>query len=733
MTIPVPRDQAMLYQASRELEEAVARSGLEESPDLRLRLLEGAAARIGGFDLDEFDLAVGGDARHVLLVGKVAMGLADKLAQAAEDSAIPTSLALAGLGDSNVDPVIRRRQGRYFTDSRLALDLVTSVHQRALAANSVLDPACGSGALLIAATIQLGANADQRAHFIRHVLWGVDRDARAVRAARAAVSSLTSDLDAVAKLSRRLLVADSLTAGRKWWAERSSGGFDLVVGNPPWEKLRVTRHEHALAIGHQRHYGDSYHESQIDEHMLWSDRRATVSYRDRIAAELTLQGRGESDLHKMFLELSARLTSYSGALAFLVPAGFIRNHSSGDLRRWLFQNFDIDVLVLDNRERYFGIDSRFKFIQLLATRKAKGDRTVRFRIACSKNNYNGRKIETNFSELETIQADLALPEVRDLDDWELFAKLNHTHPDFGSNEAGWQPRFHREVDMTSDRPKFKSVSNGWDDLPVIEGRMVHQHRVLAKRYVAGRGRRAEWQVQLPHEAVLRPQWLITRQDLRARTKKRVDALRAGFCDITGQTNERTVLAALIPRGVVCGNKVPTIDFCCDAQAYAWVGIANSFTFDWLARRLVTTTLNFFMLRSLPIPKWDADDQNFDAIAKASRSLASMECQNGQSGLWQLARIRARIEVLSALLYDVSVSELDQMLRDFPQVDRSQPALPGERKSTVTRDLIVASGTEWATSIQLSQAKYRVIQAQSVGAIPFLPNEHARAYKRTRSN
>ena len=73
MTIPVPRDQAMLSQASHELEEAVVRSGLEESADLRLRLLEGAAAKIGGFDLDEYDLAVGGVNRHHHLAGKVAM------------------------------------------------------------------------------------------------------------------------------------------------------------------------------------------------------------------------------------------------------------------------------------------------------------------------------------------------------------------------------------------------------------------------------------------------------------------------------------------------------------------------------------------------------------------------------------------------------------------------------------------------------------------------------------
>ena len=74
MTIPVPRDQAILSQASCELEEAVTRSGLPESPDLRLRLLEGAAARIGGFDLDEFDMAVGGINRHDPLDGKGSNG-----------------------------------------------------------------------------------------------------------------------------------------------------------------------------------------------------------------------------------------------------------------------------------------------------------------------------------------------------------------------------------------------------------------------------------------------------------------------------------------------------------------------------------------------------------------------------------------------------------------------------------------------------------------------------------
>ncbi|MCY4091472.1 MAG: N-6 DNA methylase [Caldilineaceae bacterium] len=727
MTTPIPRDQAILSQSSSELEEAVTRSGLEESPDLRIRLLEGASAKIGGFDLHEFDLAIGGIERHIQLPAAVATSLASKLAAAAKDCPIPASLAIAALGDTNVDFVARRRQGRYFTDSRLALSLASSIREQVLNATSILDPSCGAGTLLIAATLQLGTSAECKAHAIRHLLWGVDRDFLAVRAARTAIASLTDDLEAVANLSRRLLVADSLTSERAWWNKHSIGGFDLVIGNPPWERLRVTRHEHVLGTGHHRHYGDAFHHSQIDEKALLSDRKLTSTYRARISSELTLQGEGESALHRMFLELSARLTSESGALAILIPAGFIKNFGARQLREWLFRNFDVDILILDNRERYFAIDSRFKFIKLLAKRNGKKGGTVHFGTECFGSNSEKAKVKTDFGELKRIQTDLSLPEVRDLFDWKLFTRLRQMYSNFGSTESGWKPQFHREVDMTNDRPKFKNLSDDAKDLPVIEGRMVHHHRVSAKRYVSGRGRRAKWRVQALFHAPLGPQWQIGWDDLRPPIKSRTLETRAGFCDITGQTNERTVLAALIPKGVVCGNKVPTIKFSSDAQAQTWVGIANSFTFDWLTRRSITTTLNFFMLRSLPIPKWDAEGEIFRAIANATQSLADMERSGKQEGLWHVGRIRAKIEVLTASLYGVSVAEFDQMLRDFPLIDQSQPALPGEKKSTITRDLVVASSSDWASPSQMQKAENRVKQARCVGAVPYIPNEHAKIY------
>ena len=727
MTSPVPRDRELLSEASLALGEAVERSGLETCADTRLRLLEGAAAHVGGYALKLFDEAVGVLVGPRSPVAEDVSHLSWRVAEAVQDSPLPPSLALAALGDSEIEPMVRRRQGRYFTDSRLALRLASGVREEVTAAGSVLDPACGAGVLLVAAVLQVAGNAERRTHLVRRVLWGVDRDVHAVRAARAAIASLTGDVDAIASLCQRLLVTDSLTAGRVWWGERAPEGFDLVIANPPWEKLRVTRHEHALGHGHQRHYGDEYRDAEVDEEALQVDRSVNADYRRRVTAELAHQGRGESDLYKMFLELGGTLTSPSGAIAFLVPAGFVRNSGARELREWLFGDFDTDIVILDNRERYFAIDSRFKFVELLGRRRSSGESTIRFGTADAEGYGNPLRVKTSLPELRRIQRDLTLPEVKSVDDWELFTRIAHSHPRFGDLEAGWHPRFHREVDMTNDRSNFEQEPLSRDALPLIEGRMVHHHRVAAKRYVAGRGRQAEWSAQPPFQALLRPQWFIQRSALRPRVRERVGQTRAGFCDITGQTNERTVLAALIPAGVVCGNKVPTLDLASYLHAQAWVGIANSFIFDWLARRLATTTLNFFIVRDLPIPRWDDSAGGFVAVAESTEALSNLECVDGSGGLWDVARLRARIEALSASLYGVTVADLDHMLGDFPQVDGAQPPIPGEAMSTVTRDFIVASGDGWATQHQVKRASERVDLAKSHGAVPFLPNEHARMY------
>ncbi len=104
----------------------------------------------------------------------------------------------------------------------------------------VCDPALGEGAFLLAAIARLAHHlaatgmplADARAQLATRCVFGVDVDPRAVRVARAAIREATG----VAPPAHHLQAADALAL---CWADAfpavfAAGGFDVVVGNPPY-------------------------------------------------------------------------------------------------------------------------------------------------------------------------------------------------------------------------------------------------------------------------------------------------------------------------------------------------------------------------------------------------------------------------------------------------------------------------------------------------------------------
>jgi hypothetical protein len=202
--------------------------------------------------------------------------------------------------------------------------------------------------------------------------------------------------------------------------------------------------------------------------------------------------------------------------------------------------------------------------------------------------------------------------------------------------------------------------------------------------------------------------------------------RVGFCDITGQTNERTLLASRIPANVVCGNKVPTILFqdAPDQRNWGdcWLGIVNSFVFDWIVRRVVTTTVNYFLLLDLPMPPVDPHSPQGNAIA----AMVNRIYESGASG-WKLAELRAELEARVLEAYGQPCRALALILDDFPLLDRGAPPLPGESRSTVTRDLVLLRAMQHlrqGSKSERTALERRVEMAREAGAIPFIPSHFA---------
>lgn len=114
-------------------------------------------------------------------------------------------------------------------------------------------------------------------------------------------------------------VHDSLLCGLLGWKDVARDGFDVVVANPPWEKIKLTRHEFIQADGVDRHYGKGY--DAFDQELYETERHKVLSYGAQLAEKYATLNSGEPDLYTAFSELFLQLVKAGVRFAPYCPPG----------------------------------------------------------------------------------------------------------------------------------------------------------------------------------------------------------------------------------------------------------------------------------------------------------------------------------------------------------------------------------------------------------------------------
>lgn len=721
MSAPPPLERVLLAEADQ-----ILARGSQGAPGdqyfRRLDILDAAAALIGGFDLAAYR-------RKCLLTeprltAGEAAALAEPVVAQIGRTPIQPALALSALAREPLSKQETRTAGAHYTDFRLALLIGRLAAELNEHQAPILDPASGSGMLLAAASIAACEAGQPTARWLAEKVIAADQSANALRGAQLSLGSLTDDVCAIAEMTSRWLHGDSLLRPLSEWRTTIGGELGVIVANPPWEKLKVLRHEHEVASGVARHYGAVHSdEAGTDLHHA----RARVrQYANAITSRYSLAGRGETDLFVAFTQMMIELADGDAGIAALLPAGLIRSKSTEPVRQLLLDRFgQVSFAVFDNKQRFFEIDTRFKFVAMTAQQSCPGGFST-VRIGYGQSSASGCETgplsTINRKVLERIRPDLSIPEVGSVEEWELFQRMTMAGQSWSAKSSPWWPRMVREVDMTRERPAFSEYSTA-SSVPLIEGRMVHQFRFGAKVYVEGSGRRATWAPVPLGTTSIGPQFWIGRADLPAAARERVETIRAGFCDIAGQTNERSMMAAIIPAGVACGNKVPTVSFPNlpgEETLDLWCGMVNSFAFDWMLRRVLTTTVNYFLLQSVPLPPLLPSTLPGRGVALDSRQVSALSASGSDDTAMEVAELRRSIDLACFRAYGLSGADAALVLSDFPSLDRGEPPLPGERQSTVTSDFILSAieGPRQQTHAE------RAMVALSLGAKPYRPSQSA---------
>lgn len=490
------------------------------------------------------------------------------------------------------------------------------------------------------------------------------------------------------------------------------GGFDAIITNPPWEVFKPNAKEFF------EKYSDvvtkktmSIKEFEKEQKSLLKDKDLLDAWQDylsgfpyvsawfrsapQFANQISIidgkKAGSDVNLYKLFAEQSFRLLRQGGYCGIIIPSGIYTDLGSKQLREMLFGETRIDALFGFSNEKYIfeSVHHAFKFCILTFE---KGHATETFRAAFRINPREAvlpDRIEA-FLHTPDEHVSLSVPLIRRLSPdslsvMEFKAAVDVTiaekmlcFPLLGETKKGtWNVRFTREFDMTNDSHLFKT-SPGDDRLPLYEGKMIwHFNHKFAE-----------------------PRYWVNERESRAAVLGRIEdngqlvdyqTYRLGFRDIASNTNERTLVSSIIPPSFH-GNKIPTVcvfddlgerQITNDDQLFLMVFL-NSLALDYVIRMRVTTTLNFFYLYQLPVPRMNAKHPavqpiveraarlvctapEFDDLATEIFGKGKTSRHIGATEPSERVRLRAELDALVAHLYGLTESEFTHILSTFPLV------------------------------------------------------------------
>jgi hypothetical protein len=499
---------------------------------------------------------------------------------------------------------------------------------------------------------------------------------------------------------------------------QGGGGFDCVLGNPPWEKIKPDRKEfYGRADVLIRAYTGGELDARIreleqahpelrDAFDRYAERLKTLasclkSGGDYRYVDWEVNGRstgGDPDLFKFFLERAYQVLKPGGRLGYLVPSALYNNEGCTGLRHLLLDEMQVERFYgFENRKKIFNIHSSYKFVCLVAKKQAPtGD--AEFRATFMRHELGelesgpptGVEVLIRRSELERLSpGTLAFLEYRAERDRELVLTMygllpgQTPRPLLGDKGPGaWNVRFYREFDMTNDRDLWTKR----------DGRLYTPREICGLDWPADRSipfaevraAMAEQGFWPLYEGKHIEQFLVDIKpidrwvSLEAAEKKGNPPSpepKLVFRDIASNTNERTCIAAVLPERSCAGNTLATLEVPTLDQRIAGA-VMNSFAFDFLTRvRTAGTHLNWTYISRVAVPPM-ADCRAIPAIPTVSAGLPAPWQAGGAepperderyfAAVWQANRAVAQA-------YGLTAEDLEHILSTFPVFARKRPA------------------------------------------------------------
>jgi hypothetical protein len=576
----------------------------------------------------------------------------------------------------------RKTGGSYYTPAALVDCLLDSAlepileealawpdPEAALLRMRICDPACGSGRFLVAAGRRLAARlasgswrkppvdvAQQtgglRPPLALECLYGADSDPLAVLLCKMSLWLESAEPGrAMTFLDEHIRCGDSL-ADETFLPDT----FDVVLTNPPWERLKVQEKEWFAArcpavaaatnAAARKRLIRSLKEEQpalFAEYREAVRRAAAASRRLRKSGRFPLSARGDLNAYGPFVELSRALLREGGRAGLVVPSGLATDDTMKDLFQDLLRRGHlVSWYDFHNRGRLFpGVQGNVKFgLLTLSTSWPCDHFTTAAQLATpAELGEPGRLIRLSAAAVERLNPNtLHCPTFASASDAALVGRLHDRFPVLVRERPlvnPWGLRLRTPLHMTNEAARFRTARSlrrgGWTliegnvfcrgaapgeglYLPLYEAKLVQpfNHRAATFAGVGesiryrthARARPLSVEELADTRSVVLPRYWVPESLVQAHQ----GAAAWFLCfrnAISAVADSRSLVAAVVPRAGV-GNSLLLIEGLDGRGACLLLALLNSFILDYVLRQKASGgNLNFHVLRQLPVPAPEA--------------------------------------------------------------------------------------------------------------------------------
>jgi hypothetical protein len=513
------------------------------------------------------------------------------------------------------------------------------------------------------------------------------------------------------------------------------GGFDVVLGNPPWERIKLEEKQWFAtprpdiasapnAATRRRMIAALKTEDPALYAAFLDDRRQAEgeSHFVRDSGRYPLCGRGDVNTYAIFAETNRLILGGTGRVGCIVPSGIAIDDTTKFFFQDLMESKSLASLYdFENREAIFpSVHRSYKFCLLtitgLSSPSSKGADFVFFAHQTKDMQEKERHFTLTAKDLALLNPNTrTCPIFRFNRDAEITKAIYRRVPvlikEGQPGENSWSIHFFRMFDMANDSELFRTYeqleSAGWklegnrffkDEqtyLPLYEAKMFHQFDHRWATYEGLETREVTPAEKKNSDCVVLPRYWIDTNEVKSKVSQWNHDWILGFRKTARSTDIRTLIVSPMKIAGV-GDKAPLLLLSIDVPFLpALIVNLNSFVTDFVVRNKVgSTDLTNFYVKQFPIlPPFHYTNSDLAFITPRALELTytawdlepfAKDCgYNGAPFRWDEERrflLRCELDAAYFHLYGIERDDVDYIMETFPIVKRKDEQKYGEYRT-----------------------------------------------------